>query len=56
MSHDWMRDRMEELRLYARAQGLSALEAHLDEAAMLLEVELANQPGDAPDCVLTERA
>ena len=54
MTHDWMRDRMEEMRRYARLHGLIALEAHLAEGSMLLELELANQPLDPRDRAMGE--
>ncbi|MCA2014361.1 hypothetical protein [Pararhodobacter sp. CCB-MM2] len=44
MAHDWMRHTMEEMRSYARLHGLTALEEHLAQASLLLEVELANRP------------
>lgn len=56
MSHDWMKHRIEEMRHYARLHGLTALAEHLDQASLLLELELANQPGADPDSPQTKRA
>jgi len=42
--HDWMIRVLEDLRAYARLNGLAALADELDQARMLAMTEIANLP------------
>ena len=42
MGHDWIMDVLIDLRTYARANDLPKLAEHLDDAALLAEVEVAS--------------
>ncbi len=47
MPHDWMIRVLEDLRAYARLNGLTALADELDQARMLAMTEIANlQPAE----------
>ena len=46
MRHDWIMDVLTDLRSYARTNGLHALAEQLDDARLLVQVELASQGED----------
>lgn len=46
MRHDWIMDVLTDLRSYARTNGLQALAEQLDDARLLVQVELASQGED----------
>ncbi len=52
MAHDWIMDVLTDLKSYARANGLSALAEHLDDARLVAQVEIASQGEDGRGGIL----
>lgn len=46
VKHDWMIRVLEDLQLYARANAMTALAEHLDQARLLALTEAASLPDD----------
>ncbi len=54
MAHDWVFDVLTDLKHYAMKNRLSALQAQLEQAALVAAVEIASAEGKGPQAAITD--